>query len=73
MSQDEVLQDITEVKNARLAVKAELDKKKALNLPIARYDKKTNRVYMEYSDGHTEDVGVISERRRYSERIKKEA
>lgn len=39
------------VRNARLAVKRELEKKRILNQPIARFDPKSGKVYMEYADG----------------------
>ena len=35
------------VRNARLAVKNELEKKRLLNQPIARFDPKSGKVYME--------------------------
>lgn len=39
------------VRNARLAVKRELDKKQALGLPIARFDPKTGAVWLEDAGG----------------------
>ena len=39
------------VRNARLAVKNELEKKRLLNQPIARFDPKSGKVYMEHADG----------------------
>ena len=39
------------VRNARLAVKNELKKKRLLNQPIARFDPKSGKVYMEHADG----------------------
>ena len=39
------------IRNARLAVKRELEKKRILNQPIARFDPKSGKVYMEYADG----------------------
>lgn len=55
------------VKNARLAVAAELRKKKILKQPIAKYDPKTGKVYLLYSDGTCKEVGE-TRRARYSER-----
>lgn len=55
------------VKNARLAVAAELKKKKILKQPIAKYDPKTGKVYLVHSDGSCEEVGE-TRRARYSER-----
>lgn len=37
------------VRNARLAVKNELKKKRLLNQPIARFDPKSGKVYMEHA------------------------
>lgn len=55
------------VKNAKLAVAAELRKKKILKQPIAKYDPKTGKVYLLHSDGTCEKVGE-TRRTRYSER-----
>ena len=38
------------VRNARFAVKTELEKKRVLNQPIARFDPKSGKVYMEHAD-----------------------
>lgn len=45
------------VRNARLAVKNELEKKRLLNQPIARFDPKSGKVYMEHADGTKTLVG----------------
>lgn len=37
------------VRNARLAVKNELKKKRLLNQPIARFDPKSGKVYMQHA------------------------
>ena len=55
------------LQNARLAVEAELRKKTILEQPIAKYDLKTGKVFMEHSDGTKLDVGE-TRRGRYSER-----
>lgn len=55
------------VKNARLAVSRELDKKKALNQPIAKFDAKSKKVYIKHGDGSITIVGEAT-RGRYSER-----
>lgn len=65
---DKIPFDSTVVQNARLAVKAELQKKRARQQPIARFDAKTGKVYMEYSDGSITVVGQAMKRGRYSER-----
>ena len=58
------------VRNARFAVSQDLEKKRALNQPIARFDVKTKKVYLENSDGTTQDVGFAMTKGRYSERRK---
>lgn len=65
---DKVPSDGIIVQNAKLAVKTELQKKRALQQPIARFDAKTGEVYMEYSDGRKTVVGQAMKRGRYSER-----
>lgn len=49
------------IKNARLAVKAELKKKRDLNLPITKFNPKTNEFYRVNGDGTTTIVGKIAE------------
>lgn len=44
-------------RRARLAVEAAVAKAKACNKPVARYDAKTGRAYLEYCDGTREYVG----------------
>lgn len=58
------------VKNARLAVSTELQRKRAMNQPIAKFDKKTGRVYLENSDGTVKEIGRAMEQGRYSERCR---
>lgn len=58
------------VHNARLAVSAELKKKRALKQPIARFDPKTKKIYMEHSDGSITELGSAMKRGRYSERCR---
>ena len=55
------------VQNARLAVEAELRKKKILEQPIAKYDLKTGKVFTERRGGTKVEVGESREGR-YSER-----
>lgn len=65
--EDKILSDGVVVRNARLAVAAELRRKKILKQPIAKYDLKTGKVYLLHSDGTREEVGE-TRRERYSER-----
>ncbi len=65
ISADEIV-----VRNARLAVAAELKKKRALKQPIAKFDVKTGTVFLEHSDGRITVVGDAMKKGRYSERRK---
>ena len=56
------------VRGARLAVKAELEKKRVLNQPIARFDPKTGRVWLESADGTVTEMGYAMKNGRYSQR-----
>ncbi|MCD8115796.1 MAG: hypothetical protein LUE21_01560 [Oscillospiraceae bacterium] len=60
------------VRYAKMAVDAELRKKKALNQAIATYDPKTKAVRLEKPDGTVIRVAPRITRGRYSERCKKE-
>lgn len=62
-----------EAELARFAVKQELQKKRKLNQPIATYDIKTQKVYLEKSDGTRELVGERLRKGRLSERRKQKA
>lgn len=64
---DKIPPDSIVVKNARLAVAAELRKKKILGQPIAKYEPQTGKVYILYGDGTREEVAQ-TRRVRYSER-----
>lgn len=70
MMASDIPSDGVVVRNARLAVAAELKKKRVLNQPIARFDPKTGKIYMEHTDGSITDVGKAMRRGRYSERRK---
>ena len=67
------ISDAQVVKRAAAAVKIELEKKKAMDIPIAVYDRKTQTIYEEKSDGSRKVVGERLRRGRYSERIAKKA
>lgn len=58
------------VQNVRLAVKTELQKKRARQQPIAKFDERTGQVYLEHSDGSITEMGQAMKRGRYSERQK---
>lgn len=56
------------IRNAQLAVKAALEKKRILNQPIARFDLKSRSVYMEYPNGTKVLFGEALRKGRYAER-----
>lgn len=60
-------------KRAVAAVKIELEKKKAMDMPITIYDRKSGEVHLENSDGTRSETRKVSKRGRYSERISKKA
>lgn len=66
---DNIPDDSILVRKARLAVKLELQKKRALGLPIARFDPKTKEIYMENPDGSITSMDILTDLRRYSERL----
>ena len=49
--------DAESVNRAKIAVKIELEKRKAMNAPIAVYDPKTGVIYAQYNDGRKEVIG----------------
>jgi len=57
-----------DVRNARWAVAKELEKKRFLKQPVAKFDAKTGQVYMEFNDGTKKVLGKAMEHGRYSER-----
>lgn len=56
------------VRNARAAVKNELEKKRILNQPIARFDPKSGKIYMEHPDGSKTLVGEAAKKGGYAKR-----
>ena len=56
-----------------MTVRIELEKKRALDVPIVRYDRETQIIYQENSDGSRVEVGRRMRRGRYSERVAKKA
>lgn len=67
---DKIPSDGVVVRNARLAVSTELQRKRAMNQPIAKFDKKTGKVYLENGDGTIREIGRAMDRGRYSERCR---
>jgi hypothetical protein len=73
MKREDYISDAQVVKRANAAVKIELDKKKALDIPIAVFDRKTQKIYQKNSDGSQIEVGERIRKGRYSERVSKKA
>ena len=67
------LSDADVVKRANAAVKIELEKNKAMDVPIALYDRKTQKIYQQKSDGTKIVVADRIRKGRYSERIREKA
>ena len=51
----------------------ELEKKKALDIPVVVYDSETQTIYHENTDGSRVEIGKRMWKERYSERIAKKA
>lgn len=73
MKDNEYISDAQVVKRANAAVKIELEKKKAMGVPIAVYDRETQTVYQQNSDGTISSVMKRIRKGRYSERVEKKA
>lgn len=73
MRRDEYISDEAVVKRANAAIKIELEKKQAMDIPAVVYDRKTQTIYHENSDGTRVEIGKRMRKGRYSERISKEA
>ncbi len=69
---EEYISDEQVVKRANAAVKIELEKKKAMDIPVAVYDRKTQTIYQVNSDGSKTEVGKRIRKGRYSERVSKQ-
>lgn len=73
MERDKYISDEIVVKRAKEAVRIELEKKKAMDLPVVVYDREKQIIYQENSDGTRIEAGKRLREGRYSERIAKEA
>ncbi|BDF09621.1 hypothetical protein AAK943_12590 [Emergencia timonensis] len=68
MREKRMISDDQVVKRANAAVRLELEKRKARNQPIAVFDRKAQKVYMQDSDGTIIESSERLRRGRYSER-----
>ena len=73
MRREEYISDEMVVKRVNEAVRIELEKKRALDVPIVTYDRETQIIYQENSDGSKVEVGRRMRRGRYSERVAQKA
>ncbi len=73
MKREEYISDEMVVKRVNEAVRIELEKKRALDVPIVTYDRETQIIYQENNDGTRVEVGRRMRKGRYSERVAKEA
>ncbi|MCD8222321.1 MAG: hypothetical protein LUD07_09135 [Clostridiales bacterium] len=72
MKRNEYISDEQVVKRVNTAVRLELEKKKAMDIPVVIYDRKTQKIFQENSDGSRVEISERLRRGRYSERVKKE-
>ncbi len=73
MRREEYISDDMVVKRANAAIRLELEKKKAMDIPVIVYDRETQAVYQEHSDGTRVKVKKRMRKGRYSERVAKKA
>ena len=69
MKREDYISDETVIKRANEAVRIELEKNKALGVPVVIYDRESQIIYRENSDGTRTEVGRRMRKERYSERI----
>lgn len=62
--------DAESVKRVKSAVKLEIEKKRAMNMPIAVYDAESGTVYATYKDGRRVAMSSRLRKGRYSEQEK---
>ena len=73
MKRVEYISDETVIRRAKAAVRIELEKNKALGIPVVIYDRESQIIYRENDDGSRTEVGRRIRKGRYSERISKES
>ena len=73
MKREDYISDETVIKRANEAVRIELEKNKALGIPVVIYDRESQIIYRENDDGTRTEVGRRMRKERYSERISKKA
>lgn len=73
MKREEYISDETVVKRANEAVRIELEKNKALGIPVVIYDRESQVIYQENEDGIRTEVGRRMRKGRHSEQVSKRA
>ena len=73
MKREEYISDEMVVKRVNEAVRIELEKRRAMDVPIVIYDRESQIIYQENSDGSRIEVGRRMRKGRYSERITEKA
>ena len=73
MKRENYISDETVIKRANEAVRIELEKNKALGIPVVIYDRESQIIYRENEDGTRTEVGRRMRKERYSERISRKA
>ena len=73
MKREDYISDEAVVKRANEAIRIELEKKKAMDIPVVIYDSDKQIIYQENSDGTRIEAGKRLRKGRYSERVAKEA
>ena len=73
MRREDYISDETVIKRANEAVRIELEKNKALGIPVVVYDRESQIIYRENDDGIRTEVGRRMRKERYSERISRKA
>ena len=73
MERDKYISDEAVVKRANEAVRIEIEKKRAMDIPVIVYDREKQIIYQENSDGTRVEAGKRLRKGRYSERVAKKA
>lgn len=71
IERNDYISDEAVVKRANEAVRIELEKKKAMDIPVFIYDSEKQIIYQENSDGTRIEAGKKLRKERYSERVAK--
>lgn len=73
MKREEYMSDETVIKRANAAVRIELEKNRALGVPVVIYDRESQIIYRENEDGTRTEVGKRMRKDPYGERVSKES